>query len=151
MKIENVINIDIEASYGVNPYIYTDKEIADYIRKEIDNYNEKEREKVKELLETSILTKTLITLVNNQYRGFGKTRALIEKAEELNATLIVPRILKQYYIDYLPESQIKCYVSPEQVRGLILPNGFLVDEGVDPKVIKELSRYNKFLGGFNRL
>lgn len=121
------------------------------VRKQIEKHNREGYQNVEDLIELSIKTKTLITLVENQYRGFGKSTVLAKKAKELGATLVIPRHMKPYYSDFIPYANVKYYVSPQQARGIRLDGGFLVDEGVDSEVIKELSRNNEFLGGFHRL
>lgn len=149
MIFDDLLNIDV--NYAINLHSFTDEEIADYIRDKITENNLKGLTKVRELLDKSVETKTLITLVSEEYRGFGKSYALAEKAEKLGVTLIVPPYLKQDYLQWLSEEQVKNYISAQHARGVKLPNGFLVDEGVSPDVIKELSRNSEFLGGFSRL
>lgn len=47
---------------------------------------------------------------------------------------------------------VKFYGNVEQARGQRLKTkGLIVDEGVDPLIIKELSTNHEFLGGFSRL
>lgn len=129
----------------------TDEEyVVQQARQQAREHNMKGRQSVEDLIELSLKTKTLITLVENQFRGFGKTEILARKADELGATLIVPRHVKE---QFSPSYEFaKCYVSLEQVKGVRLKtSGFIVDEGVDPLIIKELSIRHEFLGGFSRL
>lgn len=124
--------------------------IINKVRKQIEKHNNERYQEIKDLIELSLKTKTLITLVKNQYRGCGKSTLLLKKAEELGATLIVTRHVKERYDPF--DSTVKCFVSPEQARGASFRNnGFIVDEGVEPSIIKELSRRNEFLGGFSWL
>lgn len=135
------INIDSKDFEGISNAI---QELTVLKKKMADvNYQE-----IKNMLEMSLNTKTLVTLVENQYRGFGKTQALVEKAKELDATLVVPQHALRHYpstIDVIGAG------SGYSLRGKIFKNGFLVDEGVNRDVIREMSMCGEFLGGFARL
>lgn len=141
---------DITIKFDHHGY-QSEKYILDKVKRAIEKYNNDGMQSVKDLIELSLKTKTLITLVKNQHRGFGKTTEIAKKAHELGAVLIVPYKsmekdlkMKGYYVRY--------FNSPHSCRGVRLEGGFLVDEGVDSDVIRELVRQgNEFLGGFARL
>jgi len=108
-------------------------------------------EKLKQLLELSIEMGTLITLTDEQLRGLGKTTAIIETANELNAVVVVTS--SSYHSAHGWKIKNLAVISNvESCRGLRLGSDFIVDEGVDDEIIKELIRNgNKLLGGFKRL
>lgn len=143
MRGEVEININFSGAISVEDAISE-------LRRQVKEHNENGHQAVKELVELSLRTKTLITLVKNQHRGFGKTTELVKKAVELDAILLVgysslARDLHEagYPVMHLQKANF--------ARGRRLGK-FLVDEGVSPEVIKELvDNGNEFLGGFNRL
>lgn len=121
------------------------------VKKRVDKYNDEGYQAVKNLVELSIKTKTLITLVQNQHRGFGKTALLAEKSNELSAVLLVAnenlaKALRLNGYDAIHLSDINNLRGHSMIR-------FLVDEGVSSEIIKGLTHYAKseFLGGFHRL
>lgn len=131
--------------------IVSEHDILNEVKQQIEEHNENGRQAIRDLIDLSIQSKTLITLVKDQHRGFGKTTLLAKKAEELGAVLIVPRT--QVPSGYPYDSGIRSFQNADMVRGLKLRcNGFIVDEGVSTEVIKELVyNGNEFLGGFSRL
>lgn len=121
------------------------------IKRQVEKHNADVRQDVKDLLDLSIKTKTLVTLAVSRYRGCGKTTLLLEKALELGAVLIIPA---HRLLPHMSESSVYAVRNRQAaVRGLRLKgNGFLVDEGVRPEIVRELIRNgNKFLGGFSSL
>lgn len=148
------VKIDINYSGMVNS-----EDIARKAELEAEAHNKQIMSEMKELLEISIRTKTLINLVSEQYRGSGKSTLLLEKAEGLGATLVVPFNGYGHFFQiidgvrsYKGLRNVISFRTVEDTRGIkIHSNGFLVDEGVPPETVKELSVKNEFLGGFGRL
>lgn len=129
------------------------KEVSDVAFKMAVEKNKENYKKVSELLEMSIKTKTLITLVSNNYRGLGKSQALIEKALELDSYLVVPwgsPILLDYHYA-LGEKRVVTFSCANGAKGVSLEKGFLVDEGVGNDIVAVLSERSEFLGGFSRV
>ena len=108
-------------------------------------------EKLKRLLELSIEMGTLITLTDDQLRGLGKSTAIIEMANKLDAAVVVTNS-SYLALHGRKINNLAVLSSVEGCRGLRFKNGFIVDEGVDDEIIKQLIRDgNKLLGGFKRL
>lgn len=111
--------------------------------------------KAMQLLEHSINHNYLITLFNDDYRGIGKTTALVQKAHELDAILIVKyeNELKRAEEIAVQLGLIVSIVTTKNLRNLrgdrkLRENGYLIDETVDLSILKELTGY-KLLGGFS--
>lgn len=131
-----------------------DKAIAyTLLEKELELSYKIKREKLKELLDLSIEMGVLITLTDEQLRGSGKTSAIIEKSNELSIPIVVSNRQQKIFLKEQGAKKVCCVgQSSEQARGYRFDNGFLVDEGAEDDVIKELIKGgNKLLGGFKRL
>jgi hypothetical protein len=112
---------------------------------------------INELLELSVKSGTLITLHDEMHRGMGKTTALIKKAHELDAVLIVGLPTQMRYVsDLAKEMGLSVSVattreaSLTQYRNKMNENGYLVDELLDKEVLTKLKNF-KLLGGFQRI
>lgn len=111
------------------------------------------RMQLKELLEFSFEMNILITLTDEQLRGMGKTTAIIEKSKELDVPIVTSARQQRDFLEaYSGLGNILYFGSVDAARGVRLPAGFIVDEGVHDEVIKQLIKDgNKLLGGFKRL
>lgn len=112
---------------------------------------------IEELLNLSIKSGTLITFVDETLRGTGKTTALIKKAHETKAVLIVNNSSHiRYANDLANEMGLSITVASlrethlAQYRSQLKENGFLVDELIDDKVLTCLKEY-RLVGGFKRI
>lgn len=120
--------------------------------KEVDRLVDKTRDDLKDLLELSMRTGTLITMTDEQLRAFGKSTLIIKKSNELGATIVTSREHHKKLLQNYGAERIVNVSSATDAKGLSFPKGFLVDEGVDDEIIKELIRNgNKLIGGFKRL
>lgn len=79
---------DVEVKINFSE-IVNEEEIVSKARQQAREHNKKGTQTVENLIELSLETKTLITLIENQFRGSGKTSLLVKKASELGAALIV--------------------------------------------------------------
>lgn len=141
---------EVEIKFNFNGFV-REEDVLNEVRRQVEEHNESGKQAIKDLIDLSLKTKTLITLVRNQHRGFGKSFLLAEKAKEMGATLVVAHNHLRP-ASYPFNSSIVLFESAEKARGVKFGNGkFIVDEGVAPEVIKELSMRNEFLGGFSRL
>lgn len=108
----------------------------------------------KDIINTSVNTGTLIVRTDEYLRGTGITTALVTKARELNATLIVGSttlfnmIQEQHGFD---DMIVITHPNYQLIRD-IKEAGFLVDDTVKLSVIKQLINddYN-FLGGYTNI
>jgi len=114
--------------------------------------------KAEKLLNESINNKVLITTYDQSTRGVGKSKALVEKANELDCTLVTHNHTSKQYLDEIAQGlnipvEVKYYNSVDSARGSRMRNGkFLIDECVSEDVIKVLmNNGNELLGGFINL
>lgn len=145
------ITIELDG-YTINRH-----ELQEIFNQELEKAIEAKRKDIEDLLDLSIKTGTLITLAQDQLRAIGKTSMIIERANELGATVVFSnKHMYDYVRGWNPEvrhsSNIAYVPSTEYAKGIRFVKGFMVDEGVDDRIIKELiENGNKLLGGFKRL
>lgn len=116
---------------------------------------------VDELLETSIKTGTLVTFYDESYRRVGKTTALIKKACELDAVLIVStsseaevvrESAKALGLNPYVTTAKNAFHSPYHIDNKLQSVGYLVDELVSKDDLHLLTQQGyKLLGGFKRI
>lgn len=115
---------------------------------------------IEDLLEHSIKTGVLVTFFDETHRGMGKTTALIKKAAELDAVLVVglqaqakqvQNMALEMGLSIRAISGINATTTmDDQYRHKMKENGYLVDELVSIEDLRSLKGY-KLLGGFNRI
>lgn len=112
-----------------------------------------------DLLEMSIKTGTLVSIYDERHQGAGKTVALIKKAHELDAVLVVGEKTHEDYARLLSkEMDLPITVISANGRHMFMAqnhkkmdiNGYLVDETTDSENLKKFKNY-RLLGGFNRI
>lgn len=114
--------------------------------------------RIQELLDKSIETGTLVTFYNEEHKGGGKTTALIKKAYELDAVLLVGSETQSRLVNDLAKSMglsitvasVVREISLVQIKRQLEARGYLLDEPVDLKSLPNLKKY-KMLGGFMRI
>lgn len=123
------------------------------LREKVEQHNIQERKKITEALEMSIRLRALITLVDEQYRGYGKSTALGKKAIELDAVVLCAdrsthESMKNLGYPYKLVSNN--FTINDSLYGSRVP--FLVEEGVSVMVIRNyIDQGHEFLGGFARI
>lgn len=130
-------------------YDYTANTITEKIPKVKTNLAE-------ELLELSIKHGVLMTALNNDTRGIGKTVALIKKAHELDATIVVGTVSTKHWVKLTAKElglEVDCvyFNSVESAQGSRLGK-FLVDDTTPNIIVVTLiDQGNTCLGGFNTI
>lgn len=123
---------------------------------------------VNEILDFSLKSKTLITFLNELYKDTDKTLALINKANELDCTLLVGlgkykevekmvddmgikvRVASCARDAVRPPFQADRYDFNNRLQANVFRNGFIVDDSVDEKTLLTFKNF-KFLGGFKQI
>lgn len=112
---------------------------------------------MEDMLDNSVKTGTLVTFYNEEHRGTGKTTALVKKAHELGAVLVVGMNQKEYVERIANELQLEglnvivnCNLVSSKVTNRLVNNGYLIDEMVSLDRIRNLRDF-KLLGGFYRV
>lgn len=168
-----VSNSSYKTLHTIQYLIDSLKELNYYMNKKLEKYEASKvinecfnkgiddlikRNKAKNLLDKSIEGGFLITQVTEDLRGTGKTESLINKAHELDVTLIVgTHRTKQIADEKAHEMRIdidcKYANNINALRGYKFKNNkFLVDDSVPNLLIRELINQGKeFVGGFNSL
>lgn len=89
--------------------------------------------------------------VDDRHRGIGKTYMMIEKSIKYNIPIIAG---SQQQMDLIKRNGNPCEVygfAKNFTKGVLsqqFPNGVIIDESVDPKLIPELKARFKIRGGF---
>ncbi|MGG0667870.1 hypothetical protein ABE073_04990 [Lederbergia citrisecunda] len=111
---------------------------------------------IQDLLDLSIKTGTLVTFYGEVHRGKGKTTALIKKAHELGAVLLMELDAQAKYAKELADEMgIHVYAVSKrdfglpQYRRIMKETGYLVDEVADTSTINQ--KDFKLLGGFQKI
>lgn len=130
-----------------------DKDVAvKHLLSHIEEIEQSNYKRIDDMIEFSLKNKIIIQMAKEQYRGLGKTVKLAQKAKEIGATLVVPNgnALK-YVMSEGFYTNVTYFSDATYTRGHRYKDGFLVDEGVHPDIIKALSEHNELLGGFSRV
>ncbi len=112
---------------------------------------------IEELLEKSIQTGTLVTFFDKTHRGMGKTTALVKKAHELDAILLVGSDIHAKCARDIRDN-MELHTSVATLRDMVLhqnkvkikEKGYLIDETFQIDHLNKLKGY-KILGGFTRI
>lgn len=145
--MKTTITIELES----NGLLIDFNEARDKLAAAMDKANDENRKKIDEMIDFSMKYKILIQLAQEQYRGLGKTTQLAIRAQEYGVPLIVPNETLKRYVEGLGFNRVVHFSRVEQTYGREFEDGFLVDEGVNPKIISALCEHSELLGGFSRV